>query len=96
MSSNWINFVKQFAYENNIPYKEALQEAKHYYYASGYGNPIRKGPSFARGGKRRTKKRRMSKGGADEWADALLGYNGGQEQKGALAALLSGLNIKIE
>jgi hypothetical protein len=93
MSSNWINFVKQFAYENNIPYKEALQEAKPYYHASGYGNPIRKGPSFSRGGK---KKRRMTKGGADEWADALLGYNGGVAQKGALAALLSGLNIKIE
>ncbi len=35
MTNNWIEFVKQFAIENNISYKEALKEAKKYYHFGG-------------------------------------------------------------
>lgn len=83
--SQWINFVKNFARENNITYKDALQEAKPYYdkYMEGDG-------FIDRRQSRRNNNYHL------KMAEDLLGYGGEEAQKGALAALLSGLDARIQ
>lgn len=89
MTSNWIKFVKDFSKMNSIPYNEALKIAKPYYYKSGY--------SQGSGSKRKIKKKtRAKKMNNNKLASTLLGAYGGAAQKGALAALLSGLNATIK
>ncbi len=87
--SQWINFVKQFAAENDIPYGEALREAKPYY------NKLVKGASQGLV-RREAKPRQRNDVDYDQMADDLLGYGGAEAQKGALAALLSGLDAQIK
>lgn len=95
MSSDWISFVKNFAAINNIPYGQALRIAGPYYHQQkgSCGTRPRKSPG-------RKKKR---KGGvvvrADQYnkmAGDILGYGGAKAQKGALAALLSGLDAQVK
>lgn len=83
--SQWINFVKNFARENNMTYGDALKEAKPFYdeymKGEGYQHKRYKGRGFV---------------DYDQMAEDLLGYGGAEAQKGALAALLSGLDARIQ
>jgi hypothetical protein len=91
--SDWINFVKQFSNTYNIPYKEALSEARPYYDEYKRNNMHRnRNGTVARmyGGDKTNDSDHFYR-----MAEDILGYGGEQAQKGALAALLSGLDANI-
>jgi hypothetical protein len=100
--SDWINFVKKFARENRISYGEALREAAPYY--KGRGSNGRAGSKSARRSSRRVSHRKRQVGGARKGklgkyhkAGKLLAglAKKPNKPKGALAALLSGLDARI-
>jgi len=89
MSSDWISFVKAFANTNGISYGQALKLAGPYYHQQK--------------GTRSTGRKKKRTGGvvvrADKYnrmASDILGYGGAKAQKGALAALLSGLDAQVK
>lgn len=88
--SDWINFVKDFSKMNNIPYSAALTEAKPYYDKYRKQKFINEMPHYQRtyGQEENNKYVKM--------AEDLLGYGGEEAQKGALAALLTGLDAQIK
>jgi hypothetical protein len=119
MSSNWINFVKQYASYHGISYRDALREAGPAYRKLSGG-----GPSSTQIHKfyEREKKINRSRGGNFDSSSIVrsqrganqpylqphlpdkyykIGYElggmigGAQNNKGALAALLSGLDARI-
>ena len=98
--SEWINFVKDFSKMNNIPYSAALQEARPYYDNYKKQQFIHRMPHYPRGdgviaGEYGSGISRCH-GGYEKMAGDLLGYGGAEAQKGALAALLQGLDAQIK
>jgi len=93
--SEWISFVKNFARENGLPYNEALQRAAPFYHGQNQGMGVAAG-GVAVGGRRKRKPRRSRAGNYDRMAADILGYGGAQAQKGALAALLQGLDAQVK
>lgn len=86
--SQWINFVKRFAKDNGLTYGEALKEAGPYYEEyMGNDNEHMEAAGY---------RRRAGAKNFHQMAEELLGYHGGEAQKGALAALLSGLDAQIK
>jgi len=92
--SDWISFVKKFARENGIPYNEALQRAAPFYHDKNKGMGVAAGIRKNRSNSMTSTSK--SKKNFNMMAEDLLGYGGEQAQKGALAALLSGLNAQIK
>jgi len=90
--SDWINFVKDFSRMNNIPYSAALQEARPYYDKYRKQKFIDEMPHY----QHRYGTGVTVGGKYHKMAEDLLGYGGEQAQKGALAALLSGLDAQIK
>jgi hypothetical protein len=107
--SDWINFVKKFARENGLTYGEALKRAAPYY--KGRGSNGRAGSKSKRRSSHRRSSRRVSlnkrsSGGARRGSRKLGKYHKAgrllaglakkpNKPKGALAALLSGLDARI-
>lgn len=89
--SDWINFVKDFSRMNNIPYSAALKEARPYYDSYRKQQFIGKMPHYPR-----AYGQGVMAGEYEKIAGDLLGYGGAEAQKGALAALLQGLDAQIK
>ncbi len=97
--SEWIDFVKEFSRMNNIPYSAALKEARPYYDNYRKQKFIKNMPHYPRGNGVMTGEHggiSRCHGGYEKMAGDLLGYGGAEAQKGALAALLSGLDAQIK
>jgi len=93
--NNWVNFVKQFAEDNELSYSDALKVAKKYYKKPNSNR--RNTPTGAKpclwlpAGAGLTSEKEMY--GIGRRIGEILG--GADSPKGALAALLSGLNAHI-
>lgn len=75
------NYAKQYARLNGLTFQDAMEKVA---------------PHVGKGGARKKKgKKSRAKGGYEKMAEDILGYGGKEAQKGALAALLSGLNATI-
>lgn len=104
--SNWTNYVKQYSLEHGIPYGTALKKAAPSYHQK-YGGVVlggkkKKSMSIKKKsdmmGMRKIKKRKSMRGGMNEEKAYDIGrdlYDVLGGGKGALAALLSGLDARV-
>jgi hypothetical protein len=94
--NNWINFVRQVQQETGLSYKDALKVASQYYEGNSNQPKQRKRKAGKRPGMNMKRNKAYQLG--HELGLLLGSGRSGQQQKGLLANLLSGLNasIKIE
>ncbi len=100
MSQDWINFVKRYAHEHNLNYGEALHEAAPHYRNLASRSKRAPSRSSSKRSSMRAPKRNRKLSVHDYYhAGKIIGglvEPKSKAPKGALAALLSGLDARVK